>query len=169
MIKWDLFFQFDPSIATDEMQEEEEAALGLDSEVSDKSGKSWDEMWIVDNDNDEVDQGMLGVQVFSFYPVILFDFTFCFLSLYLTWWYLYNFYYWWQCYFSHFFNLQSFSLFQCHSATHFKAFCNNNHIWYTSLGLSPSQALGFGKPSIQAWLIILKAQAHQSQAWYIHH
>lgn len=84
MIKWDLFFQFDPSIATDEMQEEEEAALGLDSEVSDKSGKSWDEMWIVDNDNDEVDQGMLGVQVFSFYPVILFDFTFCFLSLYLT-------------------------------------------------------------------------------------
>ena len=50
------------------------------------------------------------------------------------------------------------------SATHFKAFCNNNHIWYTSPGLSPSQAPGFGKPSIRAWLTILKAQAHQSQA-----
>src|ERR1700691_46574 len=61
-------------------------------------------------------------------------------------------------------NLQSFSLFHCHSATHFKASCNNNHIWYTSPGLSPSQALGFGKPSIRAWLTILKAQAHQSQA-----
>jgi hypothetical protein len=57
MIKWDLFFQFDPSIAVDEMQEEE-AALGLDSEASDKNGKSWDEMWIVDDD-DEV-QDMLG-------------------------------------------------------------------------------------------------------------
>jgi hypothetical protein len=65
--------------------------------------------------------------------------------------------------FSHFFDLRSFLLFHCHSATHFKAFCNNNHIWYTSLGLSPSQAPGFGKPSIRAWLTILKAQAHQSQ------
>jgi hypothetical protein len=79
MIKRDLFFWFDPSIAADEMQEEEEAASGLDSEVSDKNGKSWDEMWIVDNDNDEV--GCLSV---SFYPVISFDFIFCFLSLYLT-------------------------------------------------------------------------------------
>ena len=63
MIKRDLFFRFDPSIAADEMQEEEEeeeAALGLDSEVSDKNGKSWDEMWIVDNDNDEV-EGVLSV------------------------------------------------------------------------------------------------------------
>ncbi|KIM78073.1 hypothetical protein PILCRDRAFT_11517 [Piloderma croceum F 1598] len=60
MIKRDLFFRFDPSIAADEMQEEEEAASGLDSEVSDKNGKSWDEMWIVDNDNDEV-KGVLGV------------------------------------------------------------------------------------------------------------
>ena len=59
MIKQDLFFRFDPSIAADEMQEEE-AASGLDSEVSDKNGKSWDEMWIVDNDNDEV-EGVLGV------------------------------------------------------------------------------------------------------------
>jgi hypothetical protein len=42
----------------------------------------------------------------------------------------------------------------------FEAFCNNNHIWYTSPGLSPSQALGFGKPSIWAWLRILKAQTH---------
>jgi hypothetical protein len=62
MIKWDLFFQFDPSIAADEMQEEEEeAALGLDSEVSDKNGKSWDEMWIVDNDDDEVEGVLDGV------------------------------------------------------------------------------------------------------------
>ena len=60
MIKWDLFFWFDPSIAADEMQEEEEAASGLNSEVSDKNGKSWDEMWIVDNDDDEV-KGVLGV------------------------------------------------------------------------------------------------------------
>jgi hypothetical protein len=59
MIKRDLFFRFDPSIAADEMQEEE-AASGLDSEVSDKNGKSWDEMWIVDNDNDEV-EGVLSV------------------------------------------------------------------------------------------------------------
>ncbi len=59
MIKRDLFFRFDPSIAADEMQEEE-AASGLDSEVSDKNGKSWDEMWIVDNDDDEV-EGVLGV------------------------------------------------------------------------------------------------------------
>ena len=60
MIKRDLFFWFDPSIPADEMQEEEEAASGLDSEVSDKNGKSWDEMWIVDNDDDEV-EGVLGV------------------------------------------------------------------------------------------------------------
>ena len=40
----------------------------------------------------------------------------------------------------------------------------NNYIWYTSPGLSPSQALGFGKPSIWTWLRILKAQSHQSQA-----
>jgi hypothetical protein len=53
MIKWDLFFWFDPSIAAYEMQEEK-AASGLDSEANSKNGKSWDEMWIVDDD-DEVE------------------------------------------------------------------------------------------------------------------
>ena len=36
IIKWDLFFQFDPSIATDEMQEEE-VASDLNSEADDKN------------------------------------------------------------------------------------------------------------------------------------
>ena len=61
MIKWDLFFWFDPSIATDEMQEEEAAASELDSEVNDKNAKSWDEMWIIDDDEDDDEvEGVLG-------------------------------------------------------------------------------------------------------------
>lgn len=57
MIKHDLFFHLDPSVAADEM-EQEEAALQLDSEVGDKGEKSWDEMWIIDDDDD--DEGVLG-------------------------------------------------------------------------------------------------------------
>ena len=55
MIKQDLFFRFDPSIATDEMQEV--AASESDSEANDKNAKSWDEMWIIDDDEVE---GVLG-------------------------------------------------------------------------------------------------------------
>ena len=44
--------------------------------------------------------------------------------------------------FSQFFNLRSFPSFQCLSATHFETFCNNNHIWYTNPGLSPSKIKG---------------------------
>src|ERR1700738_2152124 len=47
MIKQDLFFRFNPSIAADEMQQED-AASELDLEVGDSKGQSWDEMWIVD-------------------------------------------------------------------------------------------------------------------------
>ena len=39
--------------------EDEEAVSELDSEVSHKNGKSWDEMWIVDDDDNEV-EGVLG-------------------------------------------------------------------------------------------------------------
>ena len=53
------------------------------------------------------------------------------------------------------------------STTQFEASSTNNYIWYISLGLCLSQASGFGKPWIQAWLRISKAQAHQSQAQYI--
>jgi hypothetical protein len=59
MIKQDLFFQFDPSIAANKMQEEE-VASSLDLEANGKNGKSWDEMWIVDDDDEEV-EAMLGV------------------------------------------------------------------------------------------------------------
>ena len=44
-----LFFWFDTSI-TAEIQQEE--ASDLDSEANDENGKSWDEMWIVYDDNE---------------------------------------------------------------------------------------------------------------------
>ena len=50
MIKWDLFFQFDPSIAADEMKQED-ATSEQDLEGGDINKKSWDEMWIVDGGN----------------------------------------------------------------------------------------------------------------------
>ena len=58
MIKQDLFFQFNPSIAADKMQQED-ATLELDLEAGDSKGQSWDEMWIVD-DNDADDEAVLG-------------------------------------------------------------------------------------------------------------
>jgi hypothetical protein len=59
MIKRDLYFRFNPSIAADEMQQED-AALELDLEAGDSEGKSWDEMWIVDDDDDADDEAVLG-------------------------------------------------------------------------------------------------------------
>ena len=58
MIKQDLFFQFNPSIAADEMQQED-ATSELDLEAGDGKGKSWDEMWIVDDDDDADDEAVL--------------------------------------------------------------------------------------------------------------
>lgn len=58
MIKRDLFFRFNPSIAADEMQQED-AASELDLEAGDSKGQSWDEMWIVDDD-DADDEAVLG-------------------------------------------------------------------------------------------------------------
>jgi hypothetical protein len=58
MIKRDLFFRFNPSIAADEMQQED-AASELDLEAGDSKGQSWDEMWIVDDDDTD-DEAVLG-------------------------------------------------------------------------------------------------------------
>jgi hypothetical protein len=58
MIKRDLFFRFNPLIAADEMQQED-AASELDLEAGDSKGQSWDEMWIVDDD-DADDEAVLG-------------------------------------------------------------------------------------------------------------
>ena len=58
MIKRDLFFRFNPSIAADEMQQED-ATSELDLEAGDGKGKSWDEMWIVDDDDDADDEAVL--------------------------------------------------------------------------------------------------------------
>ena len=93
-------------------------------------------MWLVDEDAIE---GVLGVWVFWLlfdcisWAYILLD-GICMISI---------------AYFSHFFNFQSFSLFQCLSTMHFEAFGNNNHIWSTSPGLSLCQAWGFDKCSIR--------------------
>jgi hypothetical protein len=59
MIRRDLFFRFNPSIAADEMQQED-ATLELDLEAGDSEGKSWDEMWIVDDDDNTDDEAVLG-------------------------------------------------------------------------------------------------------------
>ena len=50
MIKQDLFFWFDPSIAADGMKQED-AASEQDLDGGDSNGKSWDEMWIVNGDD----------------------------------------------------------------------------------------------------------------------
>ena len=50
MIKQDLSFQFDPSIAAEGMKQED-AKSEQDLDSGDSNGKSWDEMWIVDGDD----------------------------------------------------------------------------------------------------------------------
>jgi len=49
-----LFFRFDPSIAADQCRRRRLLQVGLRGLVI-RNGKSWDEMWIVDTGNDEVE------------------------------------------------------------------------------------------------------------------
>ena len=98
--------------------------------------------WIVDGD--DVDDE----------PELIWDYWFLFIVFKACY----------PCCFTH--TLSTLNCSHC-SATRSEHSDNKFHIWYTSLGLSPSQAWGFGKPWIRAWLRNFKAQAHQSQAQYI--
>ena len=56
MIKWDVFFQFDSSTATDEMQAEE-GEVEVETGGHASTAKAWDEMWLADaNDEDDMNR-----------------------------------------------------------------------------------------------------------------